>query len=267
MPKFDASPQKAVKLVFVHHSCGRNWLCDTNGGLGIALKENNYFVSDTYYGWGPDNIGDHTDIGHWWSWFCGPDSGKYTAALYGLSDRCSDYSRLEGDPGGENVIVLFKSCYPNSKLKGSNDKKVPDIVGNTLKGMDCSSEYHTIENAKGIYISLLEYFKTRQDKLFIAITAPPVIERNYANNARSFNTWLSHEWLKDYPYKNVGVFDFYNILADKEDNSAKYPTAENDSHPNPTGNQKATEGFIPVLNILYNCLMQENNATQGHGLI
>jgi hypothetical protein len=39
--------------------------------LGIALRDNNYFVSDTNYGWGPADqdegygtIGDHTDIPH-----------------------------------------------------------------------------------------------------------------------------------------------------------------------------------------------------------
>ena len=41
-------PKEAVKLVFVHHSCGGNWLADPNpdgpyGVLGRALMENNYF--------------------------------------------------------------------------------------------------------------------------------------------------------------------------------------------------------------------------------
>ena len=47
-------PAAPVKLVFIHHSTGENWLADGNGGLGIALRDNNYFVSDTNYGWGPD---------------------------------------------------------------------------------------------------------------------------------------------------------------------------------------------------------------------
>ncbi|MFN2187700.1 MAG: hypothetical protein ACK2T3_02950, partial [Candidatus Promineifilaceae bacterium] len=47
-------PIEAVKLVFIHHSVGENWLADGDGGLGLALMENNYFVSDTNYGWGPD---------------------------------------------------------------------------------------------------------------------------------------------------------------------------------------------------------------------
>ncbi len=46
-------PANPVRLIFIHHSTGENWLNDGNGGLGIALTENNYFVSDTNYGWGP----------------------------------------------------------------------------------------------------------------------------------------------------------------------------------------------------------------------
>ena len=48
-----APPDHPVKLIFLHHSSGENWLKDNNGGLGIALRDNNYFVSDTNYGWGP----------------------------------------------------------------------------------------------------------------------------------------------------------------------------------------------------------------------
>ena len=39
-------PAQPIKLIFIHHSCGRNWLSDDNGALGIALRDNNYFVSD-----------------------------------------------------------------------------------------------------------------------------------------------------------------------------------------------------------------------------
>ena len=78
-----APPSSPERLIFIHHSCGENWLADDNGGLGIALRDNNYFVSDTNYGWGPHGIGDLTDIGHWWNWFLGPDSATYLQALYG----------------------------------------------------------------------------------------------------------------------------------------------------------------------------------------
>ena len=53
-------PSEVVKLIFIHHSCGENWLADGDGGLGIALRDSSYFVSDTNYGWGPGSIGDNT---------------------------------------------------------------------------------------------------------------------------------------------------------------------------------------------------------------
>ena len=94
-----------------------------NGGLGIALRDNNYFVSDTYYGWGPDSIGDYTDIGHWWTWFRDSNSATYLSAIYNESNQSSTYSRLSADPGGENEIIMFKSCYPNSYLEGNPDDR------------------------------------------------------------------------------------------------------------------------------------------------
>ena len=54
-----APPAAPVKLIFIHHSTGESWLADDHGGLGLALRDNDYFVSDTNYGWGPDEIGDH----------------------------------------------------------------------------------------------------------------------------------------------------------------------------------------------------------------
>ncbi len=270
-------PSRTVKLVFIHHSCGENWLSDDDGGLGIALRDNNYFVSDTNYGWGPDGIGSSTDIGHWWTWFRGPSSPVYTAALYAESGQNSYYSRLADDPGGENEIVMFKSCFPNSALGGSPGDPVPPIASNPLKG---NSEPLTVANAKGIYIDLLEYFRTRQDKLFVVITAPPLQDGTYAANARAFNNWLVDDWLDGYPYQNVFVFDFYNVLTsngggpyvsdlgretgnhhrwrdgavqhktDGGGDTLAYPSG--DDHPNYVGNRKATAEFVPLLNVAYN---------------
>lgn len=42
-------PSSPVSLIFIHHSVGENWLADSNGKLGITLRNNNYFVSDTNY--------------------------------------------------------------------------------------------------------------------------------------------------------------------------------------------------------------------------
>lgn len=277
------SSEEPVRLIFVHHSCGSNWLSDGNGGLGIALRDINYFVSDTNYGWGPDSIGSSTDIGHWWLWFRGPDSAEYLEALYAEDGQHSSYSRLSTDVGGENQIVMFKSCYPNSGLKGDVDGPVPAIDSNPLRGEGCSSQYHTVANAKGIYIDLLEYFRTRPDKLFVVVTAPPLTDDTYADNARSFNNWLVNDWLASYDAGNVFVFDFFNVLTtnggdpdtndvglesgnhhrwwnggvqhktdgddDANPNVLEYPTGDN--HPSKAGNQKATTELVSLLNNAY----------------
>ncbi|MBI5639382.1 MAG: hypothetical protein HZA17_03050 [Nitrospirae bacterium] len=277
------SPAQPARLIFIHHSTGENWLSDENGGLGMALRDNNYFVSDTNYGWGPDIIGDTTDIGHWWLWFRGEQSPNYLSALYAEGSQNASYSRLETEPSGQNEIIMFKSCFPNSALAGSPDDPIPQIENNPLPGLDAWSEYHTIANAKGIYSDLLEYFRTRQDKLFMAITAPPLSDPAYAANARALNEWLVNDWLRDYPYRNVAVFDFYNVLttnggnhnindlnretgnhhrywnnaiqhkADVASDTAAYPSSSDDDHPSRAGNLKATGEFPLLLNVYYNC--------------
>lgn len=277
-------PEQPVKLVFVHHSVGENWLQDVHGGLGLALRDANYFVSDTNYGWGPPDyaaggvIGDHTDIGHWWSWFVGPYHATYLAALLAESGQHSEYSRLGSDPGGPNRIVMFKSCYPNSELGGSPGDP-PTSGANPLRG---NSEPLTVGNAKGIYIDLLSAFAARQDTLWVVVTAPPVQDGEHAANARAFNTWLATSWLAAYPYANVAVFDFYNVLTSngggwnvndlgwstgnhhrlrggaieyittQGGNTAAYPDGGNDNHPSPAGGRKATGEFVPLLNVFYN---------------
>lgn len=276
-------PTKAVRLIFVHHSTGENWLSDDNGGLGLALRDNNYFVSDTNYGWGQDAIGDRTDIGNWWEWFRKPESSRCLNALYAEDGQNCAYSRLSENPARENEVILFKSCFPNSALLGSPEDPIPSIEDNPLRGEGSGSEHHTVANAKGIYIDLLEYFRSRPDKLFVVITAPPLSDPTYASNARTFNQWLANDWLKGYPYKNIFVFDFYNVLTtnrgisevndlnistgnhhrwwkgaiqhrvddDVQHNVLAYPTSIEDDHPNQAGNQKATAEFIPLLNVAY----------------
>lgn len=135
----------------------------------------------------------------------------------------------------------------------------------------------TVANAKAIYIQLLTYFSTRQDKLFIVITAPPLADFDTdaasAANARAFNNWLVNDWLDGYAYNNVFVFDFYNVLTGPNnhhqyhDGAIEYITDQGgdtayyveggDDHPTPEGNQKATEEFIPLLNVYYHLWQEE----------
>jgi len=249
------APDKPVKLIFIHHSTGENWLADSYGNLGQVLSDNNYFVSDTNYGWGPNYIGDRTDIPDWIEWFRSDQTGTYMDAVFNESNQHASYSRALPDPGGENQIVMFKSCFPNSELSGH-----PNDPAGTYGDL-------SVAGAKYVYNELLKYFATRPDKLFVVITAPPLSSRTNAKNARAFNLWLVNDWLgeNNYTQNNVAVFDFYTILtADNAHHRYKdgaivhqtgnrdtlhYPTG--DDHPSSKGSRKATEEFVPLLNIFY----------------
>lgn len=266
-------PSTPVKLVFVHHSTGQAWLetavetpTTCSKGLACHLQQNNYFVSDTNYGWGPSSIGDRTDVGDWWTWFRGPSAATYTTALYAEYGQHSTYSRLP-DPGGSNEIVMFKSCFPNSNVGGSPADAVPAIGSNPLKGAGTGGL--TVGNAKGVYLDLLEYFKTQPNKLFVLIVSPPLrsVDTNASNaaNARYLADWLvdPNGWLKDYPLHNVVAWDYFTVLTGGHHRIVSgaiehtpgatdylaYPTG--DSHPSADGHSIAAAEFAPFLNAAY----------------
>ena len=253
-------PTSTVKLIFIHHSTGENWLRDDYGRLGLALMDNNYYVSDTNYGWGPNSIGDRTDIPDWPEWFSSAKTSTYLNALFQEYGQNSAYTRQATDPGGENEIVMFKSCFPNSNLEG-NPNDPPDPKG-----------WLTVGHAKWVYNKILDTFQAHPEKLFVIITAPPVTDPTYAANARAFNNWLMDSWLQENHYSlgNVAVFDFYNVLTDRDahhmynstngrvihtivagHNTSYYPSGGGDDHPNKAGSRKATKEFLPLLNIFY----------------
>ncbi len=262
-------PADPVKLIFIHHSTGENWLTDGYGYLGKTLAENNYFASDTNYGWGPDSIGDRTDIPDWLEWFASDQTPAYLSALLEEAGQNSSYTRLFDDPGGENQVIMFKSCFPNSALEG-NPGDSPDAEG-----------WLTVGHAKYVYNEILQFFSTRPDILFIVITAPPLLDSTYAENARAFNLWLVNDWLEqnNYALPNVAVFDFYNVLTDRDahhwfsdgaighvvmpGNTLAYPSS--DEHPSRKGSQKATEEFIPLLNIFYHRWVSTTSFPAGSG--
>lgn len=250
-----SAAQQPIKLIFIHHSTGENWLADGYGDLGRTLEQNHYFVSDTNYGWGPDKIGSRTDIPNWMEWFRSEATEQVTQALFNESGQHSKYTRKLADPGGENQIIVFKSCFPNSDLSGSPD----DPPG--------AAAELSVSGAKYVYNEILKYFATRRDKMFVVITAPPLIGKKNAANARAFNQWLMNDWLRENRYEtgNVFIFDFYNVLTSPDAHhrvrkgeveyilgnrdTLAYPTTFVDAHPSVKGSQKATGDFVPLLNL------------------
>jgi len=260
-------PAATTRLVFIHHSTGQAWLEDGYGNLASALGDNNYYVSDTNYGWGPAGIGDYTDVGHWWTWFRGPSAGTYTSALYANDEINSGYSRSLSDPGGPNTVVMFKSCFPNSAIDGSPSDAVPPIGSNPLKG---NSGPLTVGNAKGVYLDLLLYFAAHPETLFVLVASPPLrssdTNATQASNARYLADWLVDPagYLSGYTTGNVFVFDYYTVLTGGHHrivggavdhtpgptNYLAFPTG--DSHPSAAGDQIATNEFVPMLNAAHN---------------
>jgi hypothetical protein len=299
LPLNSSHPSATVRLVFIHHSVGEDLL---NRGFFALLNTNNYFISDTYYGWGPpddgETIGDHTDIGQWYNWFLGPSSATFLDALYNnsfINEPLTNHG--VSDPGLPNTVVLFKSCFPNSGGISGNPHDPPRLSSpsdpNPIWGSGAYSgpDVVNVSNIKGLYRDLLTYFATRQDKLFILLTPPPVTPSDQfvdgsSDLARAINTWLVNNWLDNYPHNNVAVLDFYNVLtsnggdADTNDlgattgnhhrllagqvqhlvqtanNYAAY--ASGDSHPTQAGDDKAMGELMPLINVAY-------HAWQGDG--
>jgi len=256
-------PPKLLRLLFIHHSCGGQWLaspgpdqgtnciCETNpngGGLRLLLGRNNYSVHEASYG---SKIGHNTDIFDWLP--------KFSQQMSDIL-ACDSQDNVHSN-GISNDIVAFKSCFPNNNFKSMGSSP----------GNPAGPEL-TVWNAKATYVNLLKVFEKYPRVLFVAVTAPPlapsrqpawkkvakrVLRREDGDLrtgrlAREFNNWLSSEdgWLKDYPLRNVLVFDYYNILTDdSQSDLSRYATAGGfDSHPSREGNGKAAAAFVPWLN-------------------
>lgn len=244
------APSSTVRLVFIHHSTGSAWIATGYGNLGATLNANNYYVTECDYGWDAqtnDNLGDTTDTVYWPLWF----NDTKMPYVYSNTSHFDYPANTLSDPGGENEIIMFKSCYPNSEVGGS------------------------ITDEQTIYNGLLAYFAAHTNKMFVLIVPPPEIDIASAPLTRELANWLVADdgWLDGYTGNNVYVFDYYNVLTDPDNhhrvesgevkhiitdypsrpshaNELYYPTG--DSHPSAAGQQKATAEFVPLLNAFYN---------------
>ena len=262
-------PAQPLRLVFLHHSVGGQLLAEpgandepapsvhtthpNGGGLRKTLQAEGYEVNEASYGSG---VGENTDMFDWLPKFT-TDMAKIQSVA--LNDRV-----YTGDE--KNRVVMFKSCYPNSRFTGMGE----------APGRPEGPEL-TVWNAKATLSALLDEFKKYPDTLFVYLTAPPnapvygseplakvllrkilgkpTTSENMASQAalaRTFNNWVKSPegWLKDYPLKNVAAFDYYDELTDHGTSDfSRYPTGEgDDSHPSRHGQQKAAAAFVPFLN-------------------
>ncbi len=229
-----------INLIFIHHSVGENWL---NDGLCEMLNEKGIHVADTYYGW--SDMGDHTDTEDWPNWF----NDRVMPSVYSKIDTETAHNTI-GAGSGENTVIMFKSCFPNSD------------VGNS------------IDDEKAIYESLLEYFSQHPNKMFVLITPPPKQHISHPKKTRELADYLvdKNGWLENYAGNNVYVFDLYNVLTSPDNhhmlvngveehivaspNNTLYYDSGGDDHPSAQGNIKAAEEFVPLLLYWYDQFSQ-----------
>jgi hypothetical protein len=230
------APGKTVNLMFIHHSVGAAWLSD---GLTSLLNKNKYHVADICYGW--REYGDHTDTTDWPMWF----TDKVMDLVYNEKDTMTTSNSIAA-ASGENTVIMFKSCFPNSDVGSSN------------------------ADEKTIYNKLLPYFEKHPNKMFILVTPPPMQSISTPKLTRALCNWLTDRksgWLAKLKTGNVFVFDLYNVLTDKNAHHRYVNGAEShavisgkdvlyypnggDDHPNAEGNKKAADEFIGLLNYWY----------------
>jgi hypothetical protein len=264
----DTKPARTIKMLFIHHSVGGQWLADkgetkdivpeatiykshpNGGGLRALLTENNYQVHEASY---KSEIGENTDICHWNSKF----RDKMEAIL-----KCDIQDTPYKNEPDKNGIVMFKSCFPNSDVEAEG--KEPGNPDSCEK---------SASNFRATYIKLLDYFKANPNTLFVVVTAPPLAKnvpsrtKEFIKNLigsensvkakgeriRSLNSWLKDPekgWLAGYEGKNIVVFDYYDILTRHgESNFSMYATRDgSDSHPSSEGNAIAAKELVSFLN-------------------
>ncbi|NOY88703.1 MAG: hypothetical protein GXO93_04825 [FCB group bacterium] len=219
------------RLVFIHHSVGQNWIND--GGLKDSLMELGISVQSATYGY---DIGEKTDINDWLP--------KFENNL----DKIFKFDNLAPHNQNdtlENEIIMFKSCFPNS-----------DIISEGGKNGNPYDTTRTIANYEATFDSLKNIFSQHPRKLFIYVTAPPLVplrtNPENAARARKFNNWMKTEFLKKYQEEtkldNFLVFDLFDVLADKNNVlKSEYRRNDRDSHPNAQASKAATKAFLKFL--------------------
>ncbi len=244
--------------MFIHHSVGQNWL---DNSLRTALDAKSYVdeVNEITYNdvvapdaGRPSSLGavpgDNTNMCHWLFWF-----NDYFQSV-----------RSFGCASGTNRIIMFKSCFPNSHIDqtgvepGNPFDETHTIVNHQAVFRHPSGTGNSYTNGGATYLPLEDVFAANPTILFIPVLAPPECyaeaTATTGDNARAFSDWLKNTWLPAYRDRtglnNVAVFDFLDVLANADSGASHsnmlkttYGGDTNDSHPNSTANETATQIF------------------------
>jgi len=220
--------QFSKQLLFIHHSVGENWL--NEGGLRDSLAGLGVGVHSATYG---SDIGQETDMSDWATKF-----DRYFDKMLKYDVRPDIL--YPGDM--ENDIIMFKPCFPNS-----------DVAAEGTPPGNPHDKALTVWNYKSVFENLLERFSKAPGKLFIYVTAPPLVpgetSAENAARAREFNNWVKNDFAAEYKQRtgleNFLVFDLFDVLADSSNYlKSEYRRSDTNSHPNDDGSRAATVNFM-----------------------
>ncbi len=205
-----------VRIIFMHHSTGQG-LVDQGGvraafaGLGYEFWDHGYNGDGLT---GPDGVplginwdvpGDNTD----------PD-GWYAIFNQDVTDPPSNtFSHML-----EYDVIIFKSCFPNADIQSEDQ----------------------FETYRSYALSIRDVIDQHPDRLFIALTIPPLVPDSTAPEAAArARRWAEYLTSADYldGHPNLAVFDFFNLLADESGflRAAYRGEDPTDSHPNELANR------------------------------
>ena len=237
MPVYDApiiKDEAQTNLIFLHHSTGRGLIAQ--GNVRSLLSAEGYQFWDHDY----NNIGLTT-----------PD-GTLAHANYKIPGRLgmgnTDVDGLVAllqqpttDPPQnafsrllQHDVIILKSCFPNSAITDDD----------------------MLQQFQDSYEEMREVVREHPEHLFIILTSPPLhplaTTPDEAARARQMADWLVSDRTFAKP-PNLFVFDFFDLLADSDQNTLqvtyqKAPT-EPDSHPNREANETIGPQFVTFVDM------------------
>lgn len=237
------SSSDSLKILFIHHSTGRNLI--EQGGVRELIKNKNIQNGTSHEFWDVD----YNKIG-----LTDPNGQRCNFSFNIPNDNTDPdgLERLFRQPiihPPENAmskvllfdVVIFKSCYPASAIRSNAQ----------------------LETYKRLYLSIRNTIKLHSEILFIPLTPPPLIplplpavyprwtNQNDAKRARDFSKWLtSDEFIDGLP--NMFIFNFFDALAGSEHTTLDQNVLRHeyrrafilDSHPNLMANRMVAPMFV-----------------------